>query len=199
MVTAQIAKWSPISMIDYHGFVKGFLIEPCTTPHEPNYEYDLLIENMLEQAHLMGRAGVANTNYTSYVIPYEDYRGGWDDGTPSYTPTYAMFHGSLASTVEMPDLNEESLNATYYVGLACVNYVMSNKDRLFHNQLEIFRRGVENIDNRRVDDYMLNAAGEAVGRPRGDNENFFPDYYVIPVEKPLQRSALEAYNIADIC
>lgn len=197
LVTAQIAKWSPISMIDYHGFVKGFLIEPCTTPHEPNYEYDLLIENMLEQAHLMGRAGVANTKYTSYVIPYEDYSGGWDDGTPAYTPTYAMFHGALASTVEMPELNEESLNATYYVGLACINYVMTNKDRLFHNQLEIFRRGVENIDDRRVDEYLLNAAGEVIGRPRGEYENFFPDYYVIPVEKPLQRNALEAYNIAE--
>ncbi|WP_372999542.1 M20/M25/M40 family metallo-hydrolase, partial [Lutispora sp.] len=197
LVTAEIAKWSPISMIDYHGFVNGFLIEPCTTPHEPNYEYDLLIENMVEQAHLMGRAGIANTMYESYQIPYEDYAGGWDDGTPAYTPTYAMFHGSMASTIEMPDINEESLNATYFAGLACVNYVMTNKDRLFHNQLEIFRRGVENIDDRRVDAYMLNAAGDAIGRPRGENENFFPDYYVIPVEKPLQRNALEAYNIAE--
>lgn len=197
LATGEIAKWSPVSMIDYHGFVKGFLIEPCTTPHEPNYEYDLLIGNMVEQAHLMGRAGVANTKYVSYQIPYEDYAGGWDDGTPAYTPTYAMFHGSLASTIEMPDINEDSLNATYFAGLACVNYVMTNKDRLYNNQLEIFRRGVENIDDPSVDEHMLDAKGDAIGRPRGENDNFFPDYYVIPVDRTIQRNAFEVYNIVE--
>lgn len=56
-----------------HGFVSGFLIEPCTPPHDPNIEYDLVMPSMLEQANAMGKAGIANTKYDSYHIPYEEY------------------------------------------------------------------------------------------------------------------------------
>lgn len=196
MTTREIAKWKPISFLDFHGFINGFLIEPCTTPHEPNYEYDLLIESMLEQAHIMGRAGTANTIYTNYEIPYEDHPGGWDDGTPSYTSSYAMFNGGLGHTVEIPDLNQHSVDALVATGLASTKYVMDNKERLFMNQLEYFRRGVEGIDSRSVDEYLLNEADEVVGRPRGEYDNFFPEYYVIPVDGSLQRNALEAYRMA---
>ena len=143
LTTEEIAKWKPVSFLDFHGFINGFLIEPCTTPHEPNYEYDLLIESMLEQAHLMGRAGTANTIYTNYEIPYEDHSGGWDDGTPSYTSSYAMFNGGLGHTIEIPDLNQDSVDALVATGLASTKYVMDNKGKLFSNQLEYFRRGVE--------------------------------------------------------
>ncbi|MGU9560662.1 hypothetical protein ACQXW1_18150, partial [Lactiplantibacillus pentosus] len=69
-----IAKWSPLSFLDMHGFDANFLIEPSTPPHNPNVEYDLLIDHMVEQAKAMGEAGIANTKYDYYHIPYEEHR-----------------------------------------------------------------------------------------------------------------------------
>lgn len=195
MTTSEIIKWKPTSFLDFHGFVKGFCIEPCTTPHDPNFEYDLLINNMVTQAHLMGNAGVANTKYTKYEIPYEDYAGGWDDAVPSYTAVFAMALGGLGHTIEIPELNEDSVDALVSAGLASVNFVVQNKDSLFNNQLEYYRRGIEGIDAKeKVDPWMLNAVGQQIGRPR-DHKNFFPEYYVIPVDKGMQKNALEAYKM----
>jgi hypothetical protein len=196
MTTSEMMKWKPLTFLDFHGFVKGFLLEPCTTPHDPNFEYDLLIDNMVKQAHQMGNAGVANTKYTSYVIPYEDYAGGWDDAVPSYTAVFAMSIGALGHTVEIPDLNEDSVDALVATGLANVSFVSQNKNKLFNNQLEYYKRGVEGIDAKeKVDPWMLNAEGQEIGRPRGDHQNFFPEYYVIPVDKSVQKNSLEAYKM----
>ncbi|HWQ29345.1 MAG TPA: M20/M25/M40 family metallo-hydrolase [Negativicutes bacterium] len=198
LTTSEIVKWKPLSFLDFHGFMPGFCIEPCTTPHDPNFEYDLLIENMVEQAHLMGKAGIANTKYTNYEIPYEDYIGGWDDAVPSYTAVYAMMLGALGHTIEIPELNEDSVDALVAAGLASVKYVSENKDRLYENQLECYQRGIEGIDAKdEVDPWLQNAAGEVIGRPRGDNVSFFPGYYVIPVSGSLQKNALEAYKLAE--
>ncbi|WFA20163.1 M20/M25/M40 family metallo-hydrolase [Paenibacillus mucilaginosus] len=197
-VTREIAKWSPLSFLDLHGFVGGFLIEPCTPPHDPNFEYDLLMDGMLEQARVMGRAGIANTSYDSYEIPLEDYENAWDDFTPAYTAMYAMEHGALGHTIEIPELNQESQKALYYAGLAAFQYVIDNKTKLFSNQLEYYKRGVEGEDNRAVDTWFVNAKGEVIGRPRQNpNESFFPDYYVLPVSGKLQDNPLEAHRMAE--
>ena len=195
-VNEELAKWTPLSFLDGHGYVKGFLIEPATPPHNPNFEYDLLINNMLDQANAMGRAGVANSNLESYVIPALDYGNGWDDMTPAYTAIFAMLQGSLGHTIEAPTLSQDSLNALVYAGLGAANFVVENKDQLFKSQLELFKRGVDGEDNRAVDEFYINQAGEEIGRVRGDNENFFPEYYVIPVDKN-QKNALEATNMVE--
>lgn len=210
-VTAQIAKWTPLSFLDMHGFVSGFLIEPCTPPHDPNVEYDLVMDNLIEQATAMGNAGIANTKYEEYHIPYleaeklkndPDYADpygnatGWDDASPAYTAVYAMHQGALGHTIEVPELNEDSLNAFYYATLAATNYVQDNKEKLFLNQLEIFKRGLNNEDNKAVDPYLVNAKYESVGRERETEEsNFFPEYYVLPVAKDLQKNELETYKM----
>ncbi|PAF12329.1 hypothetical protein CHH61_25075, partial [Shouchella clausii] len=42
-----IKEWNPMVFLDTHGYVKNYapnkqgLIEPCTPPYNPNYEYDL--------------------------------------------------------------------------------------------------------------------------------------------------------------
>jgi murein tripeptide amidase MpaA len=195
-VTEEIAKWSPLSFLDMHGYVSDFLIEPCTPPHNPNFEYDLLLENMLGQAHAMGQAGTANSNYDSYAIPYEDYENGWDDMTPAYTAIYSMLHGSLGHTIEVPGLNQQSLYAMVHTGLGATNFVLENKDELFKQQVELFKRGVEGEDNRAVDQHLVNQEGEAIGRDRGDNENFFPEYYVLPMHD-LQKNKWEAAEMVD--
>ena len=196
-VNEVLSKWTPLSFVDFHGYVDGFLIEPATPPHNPNFEYDLLIDNMMEQANAMGNAGIANSELTSYFIAKDGYGSGWDDMTPAYTAIYAMLHGSLGHTIEVPKLGQDGYNALVGSGLGAANYVHDNKDRLYKEQLEIFKRGVDGEDNRAVDEYYVNAAGEEIGRIRGDNENFFPDYYVIPTDDKNQKNALEAYEMVD--
>ncbi|MFF2910376.1 M14 family metallopeptidase [Paenibacillus sp. NPDC057934] len=210
-VTAQIAKWTPLSFLDMHGFVSGFLIEPCTPPHDPNIEYDLVLDNMVKQAKAMGNAAISNTKYDSYHIPYEEskklkanpnYKGdagtyvtGWDDASPAYTAVYAMHQGAMGHTIEVPELNEDSLDAFYYAALGATSFVVDNKEELFLNQLEIFKRGINNEDNKAVDENLINAKYEPIGRPRGENANFFPEYYVLPVDKSLQKNELETYKM----
>lgn len=199
--TAQVfqglAKWTPMIMNDFHGFVSEFLIEPCTPPHDPNFEFDLLMDGMIEHAHAMGKAGISNTKYDEYIIPMYDYGDGWDDGAPMYAAVLGMMHGALGHTIEIPELNQDSNNAFVYAGLGSLNYALENKEDLFKNQLEIYKRGVEGIDDRSVDEWLVNAKREVVGRPRGDNENFFPEYYVIPVDEELQKNPLAAYEMAE--
>ncbi|WP_368504960.1 M14 family metallopeptidase [Alkalihalophilus sp. As8PL] len=196
-VNELISKWTPLSFVDMHGYVNGFLIEPGTPPHNPNFEYDLLIDNMLEQAHAMGRAGVGSSDLTSYFIAQLEWEDGWDDMTPAYTAMYAMLHGSLGHTVEVPTLSQDSLRAMVGVGLGSTLYVTENKDELYKEQLEIFKRGVNGEDNRAVDEYFVNAAGESIGRVRNGQESFFPDYYVIPTDDKAQKNILEAHKMAE--
>ncbi|WP_081954621.1 M14 family metallopeptidase [Neobacillus niacini] len=196
-VTQEIAKWTPLSFLDMHGYVNGFLIEPTTPPHNPNYEYDLLHENMIAEAHAMGQAGVGNSNLNSYFIPALEWEDSWDDMTPAYTATFAMLHGSLGHTTEVPSLGQDSFNAMVGTGLGATLFVTENKDELYKNQLEIFKRGVNGEDNRAVDEYYVNAAGESIGRIRGENDNFFPDYYVIPTDDKNQKNNLEAHKMVD--
>jgi murein tripeptide amidase MpaA len=196
-VNQVIADWTPLSFIDLHGYVNGFLIEPTTPPHNPNYEYDLLYDNMIDQAHAMGQAGVGNSDLDSYFIPALDWEDGWDDMTPAYTATFAMLHGSMGHTVEVPTLSQNSLHAAVGTGLGSTFYVIENKDELYKDQLEIFKRGVDGEDNRAVDEYFINADGESIGRQRGNNENFFPDYYVIPTDEVNQKNNLEAHKMVD--
>lgn len=195
LVTQEIAKWTPLSFLDMHGYISGFLIEPTTPPHNPNYEYDLLYNNMIEQAHSMGQAGLGNSDFNSYLIPALDYKDGWDDMSPGYTPMYAMLHGSLGHTIEIPALSQNGFRAMVGIGLGAVLFVTENKDPLYKNQLEIFKRGVNGEDNRAVDKYLVNASGEAIGRIRGENKNFFPDYYLIPFHKNQQKNNLEAHRM----
>ncbi|PPA69044.1 M14 family metallopeptidase [Jeotgalibacillus proteolyticus] len=196
-ITQIIAEWTPLSFIDMHGYVDGFLIEPTTPPHNPNYEYDLLNDHLIEQAHSMGRAGVGNSDLTSYFIPKLEWEDGWDDMTPAYTAMYAMLHGSLGHTVEVPSLSQNSLHAMVGAGLGSALFVTQNKDELFQKQLKIFERGVNGEDNRAVDKYFVNASGESIGRNRSGNDSFFPDYYVIPSDKKVQKNSLEAANMAN--
>jgi len=128
-VIQMINKWNPIALYDLHGFVKEFLIEPATPPHDPNFEYDLLSDLMLENAHHMGRAGVANSKYNSYIIPKLDWGDGWDDSFSGYTGVYAVYHGILGHTIEIPEGNEESYKAGRNAVLGGIDFLNPNEPR----------------------------------------------------------------------
>jgi len=200
-VTEAIAEWSPMVFNDLHGFVTGFLIEPCTPPHDPNFEYDLLMDGMIPHAHAMGRAGISNVDapgHDSYFLPRETWDSGWDDATIVYTAMYGMAHGAAAHTVEMPELNQYSNDLTVYAVLGSLNYAMENKERLFSNQLEIYRRAVDGEDAaEHVDQWFVDPDGNSIGRPREEGESFFPDYFVIPRSMDNQRNVLAAHEMAE--
>ncbi|MDY7224368.1 M14 family metallopeptidase [Halalkalibacterium halodurans] len=195
-VNEHIGKWTPLSFIDLHGYVEGFLIEPATPPHNPNFEYDLLVDSMIGQAHAMGRAGIGSSTLDSYFIPLLDWENGWDDMSPAYTAMFAMLHGAIAHTVEVPTLSQNSYRAMVGLSYGAIDYVLTNKDALFQHQLELFARGVRGEDHRSVDEWFVNQEGDVIGRQRGAHDSFFPDYYVLPIGA-AQKNELEAKRMVE--
>lgn len=190
-VADVITTTSPLVMLDLHGYTIQTLIEPCTKPHNDNYEYDLYIKWALPQAEAMegeilARAAQAPLAAAEGVeIPYRDTDEGWDDWPPIFTPMYAMHHGAIGHTIEVP----HPVNRLYsspapvlqtlsrentVVGRASIEatfaFAHDNHDEMLRDQLEIFRRGTAGEDSPGNDD-----GGNAVW-----NAQSFPDAYVIP-------------------
>ena len=196
-VIQMINKWNPIALYDLHGFVKEFLIEPATPPHDPNFEYDLLSDLMLENAHHMGRAGVANSKYNSYIIPKLDWGDGWDDSFSGYTGVYAVYHGILGHTIEIPEGNEESYKAGRNAVLGGIDFLNQDPDRLLEMRLNFYLRGLNKTEDPKAENELVGPNGEIVGRVKNGRPKFFPDYYVIPMSLDKDNDAQEAFNMID--
>jgi hypothetical protein len=151
----------PLMMLDEHGYVENTLIEPTTPPHGQNYDFDLYIKHgyanglgMEQAVKALGRPETAKPE-----IPFRDYEpGSWDGGAPIYTAQYAMYHGAVSFTIEIPMrvnnqdydalpvpelqrravINTEVVEAT--IG-STLNYADRNRGELIANQIEMFRRG----------------------------------------------------------
>lgn len=213
IMAETVAKYNPIAFLDLHGFVNPLLIEPTTPPHEPNFEYDLLMggirdaeTNMpidasapgaINHAIAMGEAAIGNTGLEDYMIPLLEWADGWDDAGLGYTAVFTLLGGTLGHTIEIPKQNRESMLAAVYAMIGSFDYLSKNKDQLYWNQLEVFRRSINNEDNRNVDSWLVNSDLEVVGRPRGEYENYFPDYYIIPLDRMNQQNLLEANNMVE--
>ncbi|HVI40473.1 MAG TPA: M14 family metallopeptidase, partial [Anaerovoracaceae bacterium] len=155
-MTQFIAKWNPISFYEIHGYYSQFQVEPCTPTHEPNAEYDLFIDTALEEGENFGAAAISNNDkLNSFQMPMRDYltvdgSGNklwypFDDMSTSYTPQYSFMHGTNAFTVELAYGSQDAVDAVKYGFIGNANFVSANKKRMFENQLEFFRRGLENI------------------------------------------------------
>lgn len=196
-VIQMINKWNPIALYDLHGFVKEFLIEPATPPHDPNFEYDLLSDLMLENAHHMGRAGVANSKYNSYIIPKLDWGDGWDDSFSGYTGVYAVYHGILGHTIEIPESNQESYKAGRNAVLGGIDFLNQDPDKLLEMRLNFYLRGLNKTEDPKAENELVGPNGEIVGRVKNGRPKFFPDYYVIPMSLDKDNDAQEAFNMID--
>ena len=196
-VIQMINKWNPIALYDLHGFIKEFLIEPATPPHDPNFEYDLLSDLMLENAYHMGRAGVANSKYNSYIIPKLDWGDGWDDSFSGYTGVYAVYHGILGHTIEIPEGNEESYKAGRNAVLGGIDFLNQDPDRLLEMRLNFYLRGLNKTEDPKAENELVGPNGEIVGRVKNGRPKFFPDYYVIPMSLDKDNDAQEAFNMID--
>ncbi len=213
-----VSSWNPVVFAELHGYMEEFLVEPCTPPHEPNLEYDLLVDNFLRGAEAFGSAALATMSaqedydmkFQSYYTPLrDDYTEGegwsaWDDLCTNYGPSYAMLNcGSLGYTIETPSSNEASTRLLECGMYGLLAYVMEYKDDIYLNQLEFFRRGIENEDHAEdmeswyvsMDNEILESGTWRVAYE--ETGNFFPEYYVIPVDADSQRDPADAWEMAE--
>jgi hypothetical protein len=198
-------------MLDEHGYTGTTLIEPATPPHGQNYEYDLYIKHALPNALGMeaaiGKLGHPET--TRADIPFRDYApGDWDDWPPIFTPMYAMYHGAVGHTVEIPlrvnrteydTLPVEELRRRSAVNTdvaeatidAALTYADTNRAELLADQIEQFRRGWAGEPSRQIPDGYVEGFG-----PEDRYSTEFPRAYVIPAGD-AQRSPAAAARLVD--
>ncbi len=230
-VREQIVRYSPMTMLDIHGYVwdnnvGATLIEPTTGPHGDNYEYDLYIPKALRNALAMEArvvsevgddlaAWAADTQSGAFPgpqrvwlgktdIPYRDDPEGWDDWPPIFTPMYAMYHGAIGHTVEIPigrpgsGWTTEQLDRRADINIrvamaaiqANIDYASENQDELIANQLEWFRRGVDGESARPIDDQL--ALDLAFGNNAKTHLQEYPSAYVIPIGSGQRSDAAAA-------
>jgi hypothetical protein len=185
-------EWNPMVVLDLHGFVNPMLIEPCTPPHNPNYEYDLYIKWALAEAEAMEAELLAQTGFSAQ-IPYRDSDLGWDDWPPSYTPMYAMYHGAYGHTLETPYRDERGVDAQYLAVWGALKFITENRQEMIHDQIEIFRRGYLDLLQQPIPPELLPQYPQYQDLMIQD----FPAAYVIPADEPFQMSPHQPARLVD--
>jgi len=185
-------QWNPMVVLDLHGFATPMLIEPCTPPHNPNYEYDLYIKWALAQAEAMEAELYAHTGLP-VEIPFRDTEEGWDDWPPIFTPMYAMYHGAYGHTLETSSRYYTGVEAHYWAVWGALKFVSENRKEMVRDQIEIFRRGFLDLP-------QLPISEEILEQTPYEQYNYlidFPAAYVIPAKEPLQQSPHQAARLVN--
>lgn len=218
-IARVISQWNPVAFAEFHGFTAQFLCEPCTPPHEPNLEYDLFVEQFMLGAEAFGNAALATmsvqhegefeTKYQTYYTPlrdsYDPETGwdAWDDLSTNYTPSYAMLNcGSLGFTIETPSGGESSVRLLESGMYGLWQFLSDCKDTCYKAQLEFFRRAVNNEDHRAdMEPWYVDMSNQQLDSdtwrvPYEENDKYFPEYYVLPVDADSQRDPADAYEMA---
>jgi hypothetical protein len=207
----MIIDTQPVLSLDEHGYVSGTLIEPTGPPHGQNYDFDLYIKHGYANGLEMEQA-VKNLGYPEaqdVVVPFRDWPPGeWDGWPPIFTAQYAMYHGAVSYTVEIPlQVNNNAYNTLPEAELrrrsaintdvasstmeTTLSYLGRHRDELVDNQIEIFRRGAEGEALRYIPDGFVPGFG-----PEDRFTTNFPRAYVIPVGA-TQRSGAAAARLVD--
>jgi hypothetical protein len=195
-----ITQWNPMIFLDLHDDWQPMLIEPCSPPHNPNYEYDLYIQWALFQAYAMEAELVANTDETRAVIPFRDWDfaevgWSWDDWPPIYTPMYAMYHGSYGHTLETPYEDERGVDADYWAVWGALKFVAANRAAMIRDQIEIFKRGFLDLPQLPIPEWILEETEYDQYNDIIVKE--FPAAYVIPADGDMQLSSHQPARLVD--
>jgi hypothetical protein len=190
-----LTEWNPLVMIDLHDALPIMRIEPCTPPHNPNYEYDLYIGWALDLAEAMEAELIDRTDETEAIIPFRDLAEMWDDWTPIFPAMYAMFHGAYGVTADAPHRDERGVDAHYAAVWGALEYVAANKEAMIRDQIEVFRRGFLDLP-------QVPIPADVLARTPYDQYNHlttidFPEAHVLPAAAPLQRNPVEAARLVD--
>lgn len=217
-ITSLINEWNPVVFLELHGYMTDFLVEPCTPPHEPNLEYDILIPHFFEGGEAFGNAALGTISgegydygFSQYYLPLRDNFNretgewdAWDDLSTNYTPSYAMLNCNAAGyTVETPRANEASTRLFECGTYGMMDYYQNHKEEVYLRQLEFFLRGIENTDASEniapwYVDFNDNQIPVTDMRPiYDDNGKFFTEYWVLPVDAENQRNVAAAYDMGE--
>jgi hypothetical protein len=225
--TAQAVQ--PLFAGDFHGYTDVLQVEPAGPPHGENYEYDLFlphayaiarqVEDDVVAAEIEGNTyydrdtgEVVARNTGSVKIPYRDTPSGWDDYPPVFTAQYALFHGAVASTVELPldpaGSTTARADATVNTQVAAtvmrsmIDYVHTSSDSMLADQAEMFRRGLAGAPKAALTTENIGAVpGPDEWKQLWDEADDqgavrLPRAYVIPAGSG-QRSASDAEDLVD--
>jgi len=201
-LVSVITEWNPMVFLDLHDDVQPMLIEPCTPPHNPNYEYDLYLTWALELAlamedELLYQSTLGNLYYPydTALIPYRDSKAGWDDWPPIYAAMYPIYHGAYGHTIETWSEEIHGVDADYAVVWGALNYTVANKKEMVADQIEVFRRGALDLPQVLIPEYLLDQTDWDQYNELTVQE--FPAAYVIPAGPPYQPSKHQAARLVD--
>ncbi len=201
-LVSVITDWNPMVFLDLHDDVQPMLIEPCTPPHNPNYEYDLYLAWSWElalamEAELLQQESLGNLfyPYDTAIIPYRDWNAGWDDWPPIYAAMYPIYHGAYGHTIETWSEEIHGVDADYAVVWGALNYTVANKKEMIKDQIEVFRRGALDLPQVLIPDYLLDQTQWEQYNDLTIQE--FPAAYVIPAGPPHQPSKHQAARLVD--
>lgn len=214
---ALVNKFNPMVFTEIHGRVEAMLIEPCTPPHEPNYEYDLIARQFIQLGEAVGMGAIANNpDHNSFEMPYRDFlrtddsspsgvawTEPWDDMTTAYGSQFPVLIGTAGITWELPVYSDISSELIVPYGLmAQAMYIQENKIDMLTIQAKLFSRGVNNTNSNElvgpwyVDQYDQAGKQADLMRPvyngEGQNGNFYPECYIIPMDSVNQKNLYDA-------
>ena len=214
---ALVNKFNPMVFTEIHGRVEAMLIEPCTPPHEPNYEYDLIAKQFIQLGEAVGMGAIANNpEHNSFEMPHRDYlrvdndspsgvawTEPWDDMTTAYGSQFPVLIGTAGITWELPVYSDVASELVVPYGLMTqAMYIQANKITMLENQAKLFSRGVNNTNSNElvapwyVDQYDRPGTQTELMRPVYDGEgqygNFYPECYIIPMDSANQKNLYDA-------
>ncbi|MFD1927905.1 M14 family zinc carboxypeptidase [Sporosarcina siberiensis] len=174
-IVKLIKTCNPIILFDLHGYISTDkdnigLIEPCTVPHNPNYEYDLYIKWALPMAKGMEKFIQKKKDYFTskyykdikgVCIPYRDLSKGWDDYSPTSTAMYSMLHGAIGITIEAPTRGNDGIRWMVNAILGACHYLKNRRKKILYDYHTFLQRGINKSHP---------------NHPK----NFFPSAYIFP-------------------
>ena len=210
-------EWLPTETLDLHGYVSPTLVDGTTVPHNPGLEYDIFMKwnqpRLDSNQAALASEGFGISRPVNNILPEwipegETLPQGWDDWGPFYTAVYGQLVGVDASTVEM--CNETSAScgiggvapsvrgragaarAQELAVWSTLEFVTDHRSEMLHDQMEVFRRGVDDEPRVELED-PLPVVGTAADH---DYMTEYPRAHVIPVGEG-QRSDAEAKRLVE--